>query len=70
VTDADTANLAWRRAAACQDFGCVEVATLGPDGVALRDSKNPSKGAHVFDAKEWAAFITGVKAGEFDFFPA
>jgi hypothetical protein len=34
--------------------------------VALRDSKDISKQAHVFDKQEWAAFIAGVKAGDFD----
>jgi hypothetical protein len=34
--------------------------------VALRDGKDIAKPAHVFDSDEWAAFVTGVKAGEFD----
>jgi hypothetical protein len=34
--------------------------------VALRDSKDTGKSAHVFDSEEWAAFVIGVKAGEFD----
>jgi len=34
--------------------------------VALRDSKDTTKAPHVFDSEEWAAFLTGVKAGEFD----
>jgi hypothetical protein len=34
--------------------------------VALRDGKDTAKPAHVFDSDEWAAFVTGVKAGEFD----
>jgi hypothetical protein len=34
--------------------------------VALRDSKNTAKPAHIFDGAEWAAFLTGAKAGEFD----
>jgi hypothetical protein len=46
---------------------CVEVAAL-PDGtVSVRDSKNVAKPAHEFSRAEWAAFIAGVKAGEFDF---
>jgi hypothetical protein len=44
----------------------VEVARLSDGGVALRDSKNTGLPAHVFDRQEWAAFITGVKNGEFD----
>jgi hypothetical protein len=34
--------------------------------VALRDSKDTTKPPHFFDSEEWAAFLTGVKAGEFD----
>ena len=45
--------------------GCVEVAQK--DGIiALRDAKNPSQSALLFNSAEWQAFITGVKAGEFD----
>lgn len=46
---------------------CVEVAPL-PDGrFALRDTKDRSKPPHEFTAAEWAAFVAGVKVGEFDF---
>lgn len=34
--------------------------------VAVRDSKDPSKTTLVFNRDEWAAFVNGVKAGEFD----
>jgi hypothetical protein len=34
--------------------------------VALRDSKDTTKPAHVFDRGEWGAFLAGVKNGEFD----
>jgi len=44
----------------------VEVAHLASGGVAVRDSKDVSKPAHVFDREEWSAFITGAKNGEFD----
>jgi hypothetical protein len=44
----------------------VEVAHLPGGSVALRDSKEERKAAHVFDREEWSAFITGVKNGEFD----
>ncbi|MBV9312422.1 MAG: DUF397 domain-containing protein [Pseudonocardia sp.] len=46
---------------------CVEVAPL-PDGtISLRDSKDTSRAAHAFTPGEWAAFVAGVKVGEFDF---
>lgn len=66
MSDYDTANAAWITSRACNNSACVQVAQL-PDGmVAVRDSKDTSKPAHIFDMQEWAAFVTGVKAGEFD----
>jgi hypothetical protein len=47
----------------CSDGDCVGVA-IGPDEVRVVDTK--SEGALSFTAKEWAAFVAGVKAGEFD----
>ena len=45
---------------------CVEVCLL-PDGtVGLRDSKDITKPPHVFTGAEWGAFLSGVRAGEFD----
>jgi len=44
---------------------CVLVA-IKPEGVAVRDSKNPSKGTQFYSNDEWDAFISGVKGGEFD----
>jgi hypothetical protein len=45
---------------------CVEVAFL-PDGqVAVRNSRQPTGPALVFTALEWAAFVGGAEAGEFD----
>jgi hypothetical protein len=44
---------------------CVEVAFID-DAIAVRDSKNPTGGALIYTRDEWAAFIGGVKDGEFD----
>jgi hypothetical protein len=44
----------------------VEVAHLADGDVAIRDSKNAERPAHVFDRSEWSAFVVGVKNGEFD----
>ena len=44
---------------------CVEVAFVA-EGVALRDTKDRSKPAHLFTNAEWEAFIVGAKDGEFD----
>lgn len=44
---------------------CVEIAHV--DGLtAVRDSKDRSQPALVFTPGEWAAFVAGVKDGEFD----
>lgn len=44
---------------------CVQMAALPDRRVAVRDSKNP-EGPHLhFSSDEWAAFLAGVKAGEF-----
>ena len=46
---------------------CVEVCVmLRRRHVGLRDSKDTSKPPHVFTPREWHAFISGVRAGEFD----
>ncbi|RZU50132.1 uncharacterized protein DUF397 [Krasilnikovia cinnamomea] len=45
---------------------CVEVAENLPGIVAVRDTKDRDGGTLVFTDAEWAAFIGGVKAGEFD----
>jgi Domain of unknown function (DUF397) len=62
----DLSTARWIRSRACSSDGCVEVARLADGSVALRDSKDVRKSAHVFDREEWSAFITGVKNGEFD----
>jgi len=62
----DLSAARWVRSRACSSDGCVEVARLADGSVALRDSKDAGKAAHVFDREEWTAFITGVKNGEFD----
>jgi len=57
----------WRKSQASNPSGCcVEVAEL-PDGeIAVRNSRHPSGPALVYTRAEVAAFLTGVKNGEFD----
>jgi hypothetical protein len=62
----DLTDARWTKSQRCSADGCVEVAQLPGGHVALRDSKDVSKAAHVFDRAEWSAFIAGVKDGEFD----
>jgi hypothetical protein len=59
---------AWHKSFASEPNGgnCVEV-NLGPDGlIGVRDTKLASSPVIVFDTGEWAAFLTAVKAGQFD----
>jgi len=46
--------------------GCVEVADLPDGGRLLRDTKDRNGPVLQFTAPEWAAFIAGVRDGEFD----
>ena len=54
----------WRRARACANTECVEVAALA-GGVAVRGSRTPDV-VLAFTKAEWGAFLRGVKAGDFD----
>lgn len=57
----------WRRSSFCNGASaCVEVAELPDGGVVLRDGKDPHGPRLVFTPLEWAAFVAGVLAGEFD----
>ena len=44
---------------------CVEVAHA-PTGIAVRDTKDRSRAAHLHSASAWRTFITAVRNGEFD----
>jgi Domain of unknown function (DUF397) len=57
---------AWFKASASNGSQtCVEVAHLGSWTV-VRDSKNPDGPVHCYTPLEWACFLDGVRAGEFD----
>jgi hypothetical protein len=47
---------------------CVELALLGDDTVALRDSKDPLGAVLHFTRREIDAFLKGAVSGEFDRF--
>jgi hypothetical protein len=66
MSNYDTSSAAWISSRACNNSACVQVAHLPSGMVAVRDSKDTSKAAHIFDREEWAAFVAGVKAGDFD----
>jgi hypothetical protein len=61
----NTESLSWTRPSSCGTGGSVEVAFEG-DAVTMRDGKDPDGTVLRFTDGEWAAFIAGVNAGEFD----
>ena len=54
----------WRKSTYSGVNGCVEVAILN-DQIAIRDSKDPRGPMLLFTYSEWAAFIRGVRDGQF-----
>jgi hypothetical protein len=44
---------------------CVAVA-INKNGVAVRDTKDPTKTTLTYTGEEWDNFVAGVKAGKFD----
>lgn len=71
MTEPEHARLVWHKSSASGPAGdCVEVA-IEPDSVYVRNSRHaddvpPLEFRHV----EWAAFLTGVRNGEFELPPA
>ncbi|MGH3871944.1 MAG: DUF397 domain-containing protein [Pseudonocardiaceae bacterium] len=62
----DLAAARWRTSSFSGNNGsCVEVADLDGGYHAVRDSKHPAGPALTFPAVGWAAFTTGVRAGQF-----
>ncbi|MGP3979176.1 DUF397 domain-containing protein [Streptomyces sp. 8N114] len=58
---------AWRKSSYSDNGtgGCIEVSDNHPNGVPVRDSKNPHGPAIVFAAAAWTTFVTATKRGEF-----
>ena len=65
MVDPERADISWLKSTASESGNCVEVAFVD-ESVALRHSLNPSGPVLTFTLAEWAAFLTGVRAGEFD----
>lgn len=65
--DTDLSKAKWVKSSKSGAAGhCVEVAFL-ENQVALRDTKDRSRPAHIYTREEWSAFTAGVRDGEFDF---
>jgi hypothetical protein len=63
----DISGVTWRKSRYSEvDMNeCVEVTDLADGAVAVRDSNNPNRPDLRFTALEWAAFVAGVRDGEF-----
>lgn len=63
----ELSGAAWRKSSRsgpnCDN--CVEVAFI-VGAVAVRDSKNPTGPALIFNPHRWGAFVGGTRYGEFD----
>ena len=68
VSVANISELTWRTAvsAKCEAGACVEVAQL-QGSYFFRDSKDPDGPVLTFTQSEWDAFVSGVRAGDFEF---
>jgi hypothetical protein len=63
----DLAGAAWRKSSHSNGAtNCVEVAMLADGTVGLRHSRRPDAEVIVYSRSEWAAFVAGVKAEEFE----
>jgi hypothetical protein len=63
----DLSTAVWRKSSHSNGDGgnCIEVADGFPGVMPVRDSKDPDGPALIFQVDSWAAFVAGVKAGEF-----
>ena len=66
IDPSQAARLSWLKSRFCTMGNCVEAAPLEDGGIAIRNSTTPGVAPIVFDSAEFADFIAGVKAGDFD----
>lgn len=65
ISTTDSNGDEWIKAEASASGDCVEV-HIREDGADVRDSKNPNGPILSYTTREWEAFKTGIKAGDFD----
>ena len=67
VPAGELGDVQWRKSTASSPQGnCVEVAALASGDVAMRNSRQPEGPALVYTRAKIAAFLAGVRNGEFD----
>ena len=60
-------GIRWRKSSFSGNGGdCVEVGQAAGGGILVRDTKDPGGPVHRYTQSEWAAFLSGVRNGEFD----
>jgi hypothetical protein len=60
-------GLVWRKSTASNPNGnCVELAELANGDIAVRNSRHPGGPTLVYTPAEIAAFLAGIRGGEFD----
>lgn len=66
MTYVDLTKANWRKSSRSnQQASCVEVA-VSAAVVEVRDSKDRGGAVLAFGGRAWAAFVAGIKGGEFD----
>lgn len=67
TVEVELSSAVWRKSSRSGGgSNCVEIAMLGSRAVAVRDSKNPTGSVLLFTSAQWAAFLHGVRGGDFE----
>jgi Domain of unknown function (DUF397) len=65
MANLDQIPIVWRKSKKSASGDCIEVA-LSDESVIVRDSKDRGGPVLSFALPDWAAFLSGVRSGEFD----